>query len=135
MAIPDRVEVRTSVLILDVETTVTHAIFELVELVELAELAELADKCADLDMLRQRVQVTAQRLMDCDVESLCGAGYDRQGVERVNGGSAPPSARLSRWTVSRPRIGSGVRWPIRCAPNGPSWVPCSTAQSSSGCRS
>ncbi len=37
--------------------------------------AELADKGADVDLLRQMVQFMAQRMMDVDVESLCGDGY------------------------------------------------------------
>ena len=44
--------------------------------IALAGMAELADKGPDVDMLRQMVQFMAQRLMDMDVESLCGAGYD-----------------------------------------------------------
>ena len=47
-------------------------------------LAELADKGADVDVLRQMVQFMAQRLMDMDVESLCGAGYDEKSAERLN---------------------------------------------------
>ena len=47
-------------------------------------LAELADKGADVDVLRQMVQFMAQRLLDMDVESLCGAGYDEKSAERLN---------------------------------------------------
>ena len=47
-------------------------------------LAELADKGPDVDVLRQMVQFMAQRLMDMDVESLCGAGYDQKSAERLN---------------------------------------------------
>ena len=46
--------------------------------IALAGMAELADKGPDVDMLRQMVQFMAQRLMDMDVESLCGAGYDEK---------------------------------------------------------
>lgn len=35
--------------------------------------AELADKGADIDVLRQPVQFTAQRLMELDVEGRCGS--------------------------------------------------------------
>jgi len=35
-------------------------------------------------MLRQMVQFMAQRLMDMDVESLCGAAYDEKSAERLN---------------------------------------------------
>jgi hypothetical protein len=41
-------------------------------------LAELAEKGPDVDVLRQRVQFMAQRLMDIDVEGRCGAGYDEK---------------------------------------------------------
>src|SRR5919198_2946563 len=47
-------------------------------------LTELAEKGADVDMLRQMVQFMAQRLMELDVESRCGAGYDEKSPERIN---------------------------------------------------
>lgn len=47
-------------------------------------LTELAEKGADIDVLRQMVQFMAQRLMELDVESRCGAGYDEKSPERLN---------------------------------------------------
>lgn len=47
-------------------------------------LAELAEKGPDVDVLRQMIQFVAQRLMELDVETLCGAGYDVKSAERVN---------------------------------------------------
>ena len=47
-------------------------------------LAELAEKGADVDMLRQMVQFAAQRLMEMETETLCGAGYDQKNPERLN---------------------------------------------------
>ena len=47
-------------------------------------LAELAEKGPDVDMLRQMVQFAAQRLMDMEAETLCGAGYDEKNPERLN---------------------------------------------------
>jgi len=47
-------------------------------------LAELAEKTPDADLLRQMIQFVAQRLMDMDVETLCGAGYDIKSLERTN---------------------------------------------------
>lgn len=47
-------------------------------------LAELAEKGADVDVLRQMVQFAAQRLMEMEAESLCGAGYDEKNPERIN---------------------------------------------------
>ena len=35
--------------------------------------ADLAEKGADIDVLRQMVQFTAQRLMELDVEGRCGS--------------------------------------------------------------
>jgi putative transposase len=47
-------------------------------------LTELAEKGPDVDVLRQMIQFVAQRLMDLDVETLCGAGYDVKSSERAN---------------------------------------------------
>lgn len=47
-------------------------------------LTELAEKGADVDLLREMIQFVAQRLMDMDVETLCGAGYGERTTERVN---------------------------------------------------
>jgi len=47
-------------------------------------LTELAEKGPDVDVLRQMIQFVAQRLMDMDVEALCGAGYDVKSSERTN---------------------------------------------------
>jgi putative transposase len=41
-------------------------------------LAELAEKGADIDVLRQMVQFMAQRLMEIDVQTRCGAEYDEK---------------------------------------------------------
>ena len=47
-------------------------------------LAELAEKGPDADLLRQMIQYVAQRLMEMDVEGLCGAGYAERSPERAN---------------------------------------------------
>ena len=57
-------------------------------------LAELAEKDADVDVLRQMVQFMAQRLMELDVESRCGAGYDEKA----------PGARLNSRNGYRDRL-------------------------------
>jgi len=75
IVIPDRVEVRIPTLILEEEHTMTNATMA---------LAELAEKGADVDMLRQMVQFAAQRLMEMEAETLCGAGYDEKSAERTN---------------------------------------------------
>jgi putative transposase len=57
-------------------------------------LAELAEKGADIDVLRQMVQLMAQRLMEIDVEGRCGAGYDEKA----------PAARLNSRNGYRERV-------------------------------
>ena len=47
-------------------------------------LADLAEKGPDTDLLRQMIQFVAQRLMEMDVETLCGAGYGERSAERAN---------------------------------------------------
>ena len=47
-------------------------------------LAELAEKGPDADLLREMIQFVAQRLMDLDVETLCGAAYGERSAERAN---------------------------------------------------
>jgi putative transposase len=47
-------------------------------------LAELAEKGADADFLREMIQYVAQRLMELDVEGLCGASYGERTSERQN---------------------------------------------------
>jgi len=71
----DRVGVRNTTSILEVEITMTNPTMA---------LAELAEKGADVDVLRQMVQFAAQRLMEMEAESLCGAGYDEKNPERIN---------------------------------------------------
>jgi len=47
-------------------------------------LTELVEKGADADLLKQMIQFVAQRMMEFDVESLCGAGFDVKSPDRVN---------------------------------------------------
>ncbi|HKX06515.1 MAG TPA: IS256 family transposase [Methylomirabilota bacterium] len=47
-------------------------------------LTELIEKGADADVLRQMIQYVAQRLMDLDLEGLCGAGYGERSADRTN---------------------------------------------------
>ena len=47
-------------------------------------LTVLAEKGADVDLLREMIQFVAQRLMDMDVDTLCGAGYGERTAERIN---------------------------------------------------
>ena len=47
-------------------------------------LTELAKKGADVDVLREMLQFVTQRMMDLDVEGLCGAPYGERRVPREN---------------------------------------------------
>jgi putative transposase len=47
-------------------------------------LAELIEKGSDADLLREMIGFVAQRLMDVDAESLCGAGHGERSAERSN---------------------------------------------------
>jgi putative transposase len=47
-------------------------------------LTELVEKGADADLLRPMIQYVAQRLMDLDVEALCGAAYGERHADRTN---------------------------------------------------
>lgn len=47
-------------------------------------LAQLLEKGSDADLLREMVGFVAQRLMDLDVEGLCGAEHGQRSAERSN---------------------------------------------------
>ncbi len=47
-------------------------------------LTELVEKGADVDVLREMLQFVAQRMMDLDVEGLCGAAYGERDKAREN---------------------------------------------------
>ncbi|SCX91481.1 putative transposase [Pseudomonas sp. NFACC37-1] len=46
-------------------------------------LTELVEKGADADLLKQMIQFVAQRMMEFDVEGLCGAGFDVKSPDRT----------------------------------------------------
>jgi len=48
------------------------------------DLNELLGKTEDADFLRQMVGFAAQRLMDLELEGLCGAGYGERSDDRMN---------------------------------------------------
>ena len=78
-------------------------------------LAELAEKGPDVDMLRQMVQFMAQRMMDFDVESLCGAGYDEKSTERLNSRNGVREraweTRAGRVELKIPKLRQGSYFP------------------------
>ncbi len=47
-------------------------------------MTELVEKGADADLLKQMIQFVAQRMMEFDVEGLCGAGFDVKSPDRTN---------------------------------------------------
>lgn len=47
-------------------------------------LTELVEKGADADLLKQMIQFVAQRMMEFDVEDLCGTGFDVKSPDRTN---------------------------------------------------
>ena len=47
-------------------------------------LTELAEKGGDVDLVREMLQFVAQRLMEADVEGLCGAPYGDRDLPRQN---------------------------------------------------
>ena len=47
-------------------------------------LRALLEKGSHADLLREMVELVAQRLMDFEVESLCGAGHGERSQERIN---------------------------------------------------
>jgi putative transposase len=47
-------------------------------------LAELAEKGADTDLLKDMIQLVAQRMMEMDTESLCAAAYGERSPDRAN---------------------------------------------------
>jgi len=47
-------------------------------------LDELAEKGPDADLLRHMIQFVAQRLMELDIETRCGAGYGVKSEDRSN---------------------------------------------------
>jgi putative transposase len=83
-------------------------------------LSELVEKGADADMLRQMVQFMAQRLMDVDVEALCGAGYDEKNPERANSRNGYRDraweTRAGRVDLKIPKLRSGSYFPAFLEP-------------------
>jgi putative transposase len=78
-------------------------------------LTDLVEKGADVDLLRQMVQFMAQRLMDLDVETLCGAGYDQKNPERLNHRNGyrerPWETRAGRIDLRIPKLRRGTYFP------------------------
>jgi hypothetical protein len=78
-------------------------------------LTELAEKGPDVDVLRQMIQFVAPRLMDMNVEQLCGAGYDVKSAERTNSRNGYRDrtwdTRAGTIDLKLPRLRSGSYFP------------------------
>ena len=48
------------------------------------DFQELIEKSSDGDWLREMISYAAQRLMDLEVEGLCGAGFGERSEDRIN---------------------------------------------------
>lgn len=57
-------------------------------------LTEVAEKGPDTDLVREMLQLAAQKLMEMDVEALCGAGYGERAVPRENFPQRLPRSRV-----------------------------------------
>ena len=78
-------------------------------------LTELAENGADIDVLRQMVQLIAQRLMRLDVAGRCGAGYDEKNPKRVNSpqrlARAPGTPDAGSVELKIPKLHCGTYFP------------------------
>jgi len=83
-------------------------------------LAELAEKGADIDVLRQMVQFAAQRQMELETETLCGAGYDEKNAERLNSRNGlrdrPWETRAGTVALKVPKLRQGSYYPAFLEP-------------------
>jgi putative transposase len=83
-------------------------------------LAELAEKGADIDVLRQMVQFAAQRLMELETQTLCGAGYDEKSAERLNSRNGfrerPWETRAGTVALKIPKLRQGSYYPAFLEP-------------------
>jgi len=83
-------------------------------------LAELAEKGADIDVLRQMVQFAAQRLMELETETLCGAGYEEKNAERLNSRNGlrdrPWETRAGTVALKVPKLRQGSYYPAFLEP-------------------
>ncbi len=75
----------------------------------------LVEKGADADCLREMIQYVAQRLMELDVETLCGAAHGERSAERANS-RAPKSGGRFRRPPVRTRT-----WGCRLVPTHARW--------------
>lgn len=52
---------------------------------------KLAEKGPDVDLVRDMLQLAAQKLMELDVEALCGAAYGQRADVRENSRNGAPA--------------------------------------------
>ena len=86
-------------------------------------LKSLLEKAPDADFLRDMIQFAAQRIMDLEVEALCGAGYGERSETRSNkrnghrdrawetrAGGLPPMKWSTHWVRFGPFLRRIERW-------------------------
>lgn len=82
----------------------------------LEQFQQLASQGADVDVLRQMMQLMAQRLMELDVQTRCGAGYDAKTPQtRLNSRngyrSRPWDTRVGSIELQIPKLRRGSYFP------------------------
>jgi putative transposase len=79
------------------------------------QLSELLEKAGAGDMLREMVGFVAQRLMELDVDNLCGAGHGERSAERTNSRNGyrdrPWETRAGSVALRIPKLREGSYFP------------------------
>ena len=78
-------------------------------------LTELAEKGPDIDLVRDMLQLAAQKLMEMDVEALCGAAYGERSIPRENSRNGfrdrPWETRAGAIDLRIPKLRKGSYFP------------------------
>jgi len=78
-------------------------------------LAQLLEKGPHSELLREMVEFVAQRMMDLEAESLCGAAYGEKSPERVNSRNGyrerPWETRAGTVALKIPKLRTGSYFP------------------------
>ena len=83
-------------------------------------LRALLEKSSDANVLRDMIDFAAHRLMELDVDGLCGAGHGERSAERVN----QRNGYRDRDWQTRPAPSSSASRSCAKAPTSlPSWSP------------
>ena len=83
-------------------------------------LAELLEKCGGADFLREMLAFTAQRLMDLQADTVCGAGHGERSPTRVNQRNGYRErawdTRVGRVDLRNPKLRRGSYFPAVLEP-------------------